>query len=363
MKRSTVLALVMALAAVTMFAQPAKKGVTVSYPQFELSSYAQPNAAGPFLVGRFEKGKKEQFGIVFAGAQGSMSVIEFLDAAGKVLKSITVNDLLGKATNNGVRVLRSRANETATRAEAAYEVTLPQGKSELLIRSVATGVSPGAKARLLLSFVLKNAVPDIGSVRLSLPTDGQVEVQEGGFVLSAKTQPGALSSAVFPKAQSVTVAKNVITVNGGKVSAPANQSEMPLLWMVVEGSESANAATAKSEAGSALKKNANFVVDPNLVIITTANKQSTQPTDTVTYTLICVNTGLGNATEVVLTNPIPVGTRYVENSATGEKTEITVSRTTTAAPQLGEAKEVKWKLLEALSPGSEHTVTFKVVIL
>ena len=367
MKRSTVLAMVTVFAAVLMFAQPAKKGVTVSYPQFDLISFVQPNLAEPaslpFLVGRLVKGKKEQFGISFAGAQGTSPVAEFLDAAGKVVKAITVNDLLGKATNNGVRLLRSRVNETGTRAEASYEINFPQGKNELIIRSIATGVAPGSKAKLLLSFVLKNAAPEIGSLRLSLPIEGSGEAQEGGFVVSAKTQPGSFSSALFPKAQSVTIAKNIVTINGGNIAASAKQSETPLLWMVVEGSESAAAANAKNEVAAALKKNTGNINDPNLVIVTTANKQSTQPTDTVTYSVVCINTGLGNATEVVVSNPIPAGTRYVENSATGEKTEITVTRSTVAAPQQGEAKEVRWKLLEALGAGCEQIVTFKVVIL
>jgi uncharacterized repeat protein (TIGR01451 family) len=141
-----------------------------------------------------------------------------------------------------------------------------------------------------------------------------------------------------------------------------NQSDRPLLWMVVEGSSSASPSGAKTDAAASLASNVKNSAKPHLIIVTTADKQSTQPADTVTYTLVCVNVGLGSAADVVLKNPIPDGTRYIESSAAGQGTDISVERESKPAPQQGAATVVQWKLNEPLQPGAEKIVSFKVIV-
>jgi uncharacterized repeat protein (TIGR01451 family) len=352
------IALVLSAAAV-MTAQQAKHGTSVKYPLFEMTAFPQPSAADapgqPFLMARGEKGKKDQFGIQFGGAAGTAAAIEFLDAGNKVLKSVTVNDLLGKGTASGMKLLRSSADGSGARSEAVYELPFVGGTNELAIRAMSIADDGGNNTKLLISFSLKEDVPGLAAVRVMLPVDGQATAQENGFVIASRTQPFSISAAVYPKPQSVVLEKNALIIKCSVSSLSTKQSEAPLLWLVVEGG-------AKNEGAAAVKKNAKYASEPSLVIITSADKKHTQPADTVQYSVVCTNIGLGNATEVVLSNPIPAGTTYVEGSAAGEGTDISVERTKASAPQRGTAASVKWKLKQSLQPGAEKIVSFKVIV-
>lgn len=359
MKRSMIIIILAACIVGGMNAQHVKKGVSAKYPQFEIiaapQAAASEKAALPFLAGRCETGKKEQFGVVFAGIGGTMPVIEFLAAGNKVVKTMTVNDLLGKSADNGVRFVQSKSNESETQCEASYELTFPQGRHMLTIRTISTGESDGSKGRIVMSFLMKPSVRDINAVRISLPVEGGATTQDNGFVLAAKNQPVAISAAVFPKPQSIAYAKNSIVIQTAVPPASGAQAEQALAWMVVEGGSS-------SAAPGMLTANVKNSAKPSLIIVTSANKESTQPADTLTYTLVCVNVGLGSAADIVLKNPIPAGTSYIESSATGQGTEISLERERAAAPQQGTVSSVQWKLKEPLHPGAEKIVSFKVIV-
>ncbi len=363
MKHSVLLFVTVVFTCAGLNAQQAKKGVTTEYSQFTLSSFSPLNASGSqsamLLGGRLEKGKKEQFGAMLGTSQAA--IIEFLDAGNKAIKALNSSDLLGKSTS-GVKLVRTSGDELGTQSEAVYDVAFPQGKGEFAIHSIVAGGASGSKPKIILSFQLKGAVGDVAGIRISLPIDGQVVAQESGFVISAKTQPAAFAAAVFPKPKSVNADKNMLSIVTAVPAGAQSASGTTLLWMVVEGSSSSNAAAAKTEATALLKTNAQYSADPNLVIVTTANKVSTQPTDTVTYLLVCTNIGLGNATDVVLSNPIPAGTSFLEGSAEGQGTSITIEREKATAPQLGLVKSVNWKLNEPLKPGAEKIVSFKIIV-
>ena len=55
---------------------------------------------------------------------------------------------------------------------------------------------------------------------------------------------------------------------------------------------------------------------PNLTLTKSADKTEVQPGDTITYTIIYKNDGTADAINVVITDPIPSGTVYVDKSAT-----------------------------------------------
>ncbi|MGE5315974.1 MAG: hypothetical protein ACM3Q4_14875 [Acidobacteriota bacterium] len=347
MRKLILLVSFIAVAALGADAQPAKKGTEAVYPQFSLWALSPQHSM--LLGARMEKGKKEQFGVLLGASKSA--TVEFLDASGSVIKSAVIADLGGKAS--GAKLLRAMSDGAGSHSEAVYEVPMPQGKAELVVRALTAELQQNAKAKIILSFALKGG-DRVAGVRMALPVEGQASAQENGFVVASKG-PAAFSAAVFPKAKSVTAEKNIVTVNV-PVLPSQNAAEKPLVWMVVEGASSANEASAQ------LKKNAQYAADPNLVIVTTADRMSTQPNDTVTYTLVCTNIGLGDATDVVLSNPIPAGTTYLEGSAEGEGTAIGVDREKAAAPQLGAAKTISWKLNEALKPGAEKNVSFKIIV-
>ena len=99
-----------------------------------------------------------------------------------------------------------------------------------------------------------------------------------------------------------------------------------------------------------------------LSILNSASKLTPFPGDTITYTITYHNIGTSPAQDVVISNPIPALTTYVDNSAAGDKAEVTIDRKKVAPPQQGEVTGVNWKVTKRINPGEEGTVFFKAVV-
>jgi uncharacterized repeat protein (TIGR01451 family) len=54
---------------------------------------------------------------------------------------------------------------------------------------------------------------------------------------------------------------------------------------------------------------------PNITLAKSANKTQASSGEEITYTIAYNNSGTGNATEVVITDPIPTGATYIAGSA------------------------------------------------
>jgi len=99
-----------------------------------------------------------------------------------------------------------------------------------------------------------------------------------------------------------------------------------------------------------------------LSILNSASKVTPFPGDTITYTITYHNIGSSPAQDVVISNPIPALTTYVENSAAGEMAEVSIDRKKVAPPQQGEVTGVNWKVTKRINPGEEGTVSFKAIV-
>ncbi|MFW6093572.1 MAG: hypothetical protein ACODAC_06310 [Pseudomonadota bacterium] len=105
-----------------------------------------------------------------------------------------------------------------------------------------------------------------------------------------------------------------------------------------------------------------------------------EPGDELRYTIIFSNDGEVpvEAERIVVTNPVPEGTRYVPGSAGGDATRIEYSRdgerfsgTEPAEPRPAEARgeaadpgvrSIRWTYQEALAPGASSEVHFHVIM-
>jgi uncharacterized repeat protein (TIGR01451 family) len=54
-----------------------------------------------------------------------------------------------------------------------------------------------------------------------------------------------------------------------------------------------------------------------MTLIKAADKTEAKSGDTITYTIVYKNEGNADAKDVIITDPIPTGTTYIENSVTG----------------------------------------------
>jgi uncharacterized repeat protein (TIGR01451 family) len=86
---------------------------------------------------------------------------------------------------------------------------------------------------------------------------------------------------------------------------------------------------------------------PNLTITKAVDKVTATPGEVLTYTITFSNTGTIDATNLVLSDPLPSGTTYVANSATMNGTFT--------------SNTVTWSI-GTVAPGSNGTVTFQVIV-
>jgi uncharacterized repeat protein (TIGR01451 family) len=352
--------IILILSALTMWlcasnAEVKPLGVAVAYPHQTVEFFPQPQQVSgpaiPLLLVKTTGG--DSFGIRFQSVDGNASFIDLLDASGKVVRTISVNDILGKASD-GVKLVSSVIAGSSNRSENTYDVTMPQGKATLVISSLATaGVSTkDAPAKLIVKIALMNAPASVVSAKITLPFDGSAEAKTNGFVLAGHTSTQAITATVFPQPEKVAIAGKTVTIT----TKPAKMKNE-----IVVGMLTIDAANTKNEAAAQLltaeKSTAN-----DITIVTTADKASAQPADTVTYRIVCSNIGKGSVSDIVITNPVSAGTHYLEGSAAGDETQITLDRAAAAAPQLGAVRSIKWKLVNKLSPGDEKVVSFKVIV-
>ena len=98
-----------------------------------------------------------------------------------------------------------------------------------------------------------------------------------------------------------------------------------------------------------------------MISVTTVNTTSAKPGDTLTYTIYSHNIGTAGAADIVINNPVPSGSSFVEGSATGQGTAITVSRGPASGQKQGKASAITWKYKSAFQPGDSRSVSFKVI--
>jgi uncharacterized repeat protein (TIGR01451 family) len=104
---------------------------------------------------------------------------------------------------------------------------------------------------------------------------------------------------------------------------------------------------------------------PELSLIETVDLAFALPGDTLTYTVIYSNIGVGIALNVVVDQAIPVNATYVENSATGVGMTITFQHEIAGgydASQAAPVTDLKYERALDLAPGGNGTITFQVVI-
>jgi len=104
------------------------------------------------------------------------------------------------------------------------------------------------------------------------------------------------------------------------------------------------------------------------------------PGEEIVYTITFSNVGAASAENVIITNPVPEHTRYLDRSATGAGTEISYSvdggesygstqelfvRDNSGNQRPAEAQDythIRWALLADAVPGTEGFVRFTAVL-
>lgn len=326
--------------------------VTLKYRNFSLAFVHHVQGEAKLLPLIDGVAGKERFGIHFANADRSAPMVEILDASNAVVKTLSVNDILGK----GVELLPSSSLKPR-RVASSYPVQLPQGEAQLILKAIATGDELSGDQQLVVTFALKSNNAVSAGLRVNLPYSGVAETVSNGFVLTPKSGSAAIVASAFPHATQTKAEKNKLTITSAqKITSPS--AESAILWLVIKGVTSSSPTDAKTQARKAMQDNTLGSDEPKLVVVNTADKEQLAQADTASYTLVCANIGTGEATDVVLGNPIPKGARYVEGSATTDGTVFNVD----APVHPFDVQNLRWMLAAPLKPGEERIVSFKVVL-
>jgi len=355
MKSPIVFVILLVVALSVSHAQQSQEGVAVNFKGVTVSFQNDPQRSDakllPYIDGR---SGKEKFGVCFGAANAAAKAFEITDKDGAVLKSISIGDLLAGKGSGFALISQSSSSSPARWMEKKYDVDLPQGKIQLVVKALATGDN-SSDQHLIVSFALKGNATASLALRASLPVSGSVETSGKGFVLAPKSGSVAIAAAVYPASAKVTSGKAMVTL----ASAPAsleNAREVPLLWLILDGVSSGPSGKAKDQAAALLREKRFGESDPHIVVVNSTDKSTTRPGDVVTYTLVCTNIGTGDATDVTLSNPISEGMTYVSGSATSTGCSLSYDPSPTSV------RKISWRFDAPIGPGEERQVSFKVQV-
>lgn len=104
---------------------------------------------------------------------------------------------------------------------------------------------------------------------------------------------------------------------------------------------------------------------PKLELAKTVDKATAKPGEQLAYSITCANAGNAPATSVVITDSIPVNTKYVKGTTkapVGWKVEYYTDKWVPSEPGAGAVKAIRWTCTATVSAGSSQTLGFRVRI-
>lgn len=288
------------------------------------------------------------------------SAAPFLEVkeGGKSVLTVNAKDFSAKAK---VQTAGTRTTQTYTAGAATLTIESDVVNDETM---------PLGKA-VQVSVKLKSASAKNLDAVMTLFGDGYVSKVGANGASSSRVENGKASYPLVMLAGNAGTAVSTETteqkapgrlVKLTSVSVPASGAEVEIL------SFRTLASTVKSfEKSTNQVKNIESIVVgkkevTELSILNSASIATPYPGDTITYTITYHNIGNAPAQDVVISNPIPINTIYVDNSAAGEKAEVTIDRRKVTPPQQGEVTGVNWKVAKRINPGEEGTVSFKAIV-
>jgi uncharacterized repeat protein (TIGR01451 family) len=379
MKRITIYAFASLFAVIALFAQPTKN-VEVKYTGYTLSSSVGLTGkitgdVVPVFSGTLDSLTKKktqvQFGFLFRENTKNLSKVvaaELFDGANKSLRKITLEELLGKE-NAGWKV-----SEQISGMNAAVTYQFSAGGKEFkLYRTISATVNKNIVTGRMISEQYGIECNDNAAVRLKIygRAEGTV-VGEGQIVRMTSNDAGLVfaPSIILSYSGNTQVELTKNTKKGMPVLFTAISEELALTANqkaeILNASIFGTSVAVNNQSVKQANNIQNYLVSkrtvPELAAITTTDRNAVTPGDTMTYTIIYHNIGSAAAADITISNPIPANTVYVENSASGSGSTISVEREKVTLPKVGAVKSVSWNFKEAIYPGEERSAKFKVIL-
>ncbi len=317
-----------------------------------------------FILAKQNKSAKEiiQFGYWFP-VDSKIPFVVLNDENGKQVASIS-----SKEFASGAEITNEKNKTTAA-------FTFGKGANSVEIKFVAelkdNAMMPLSKVLEMEVFVKTNQKKNIQAV-INLFADGFVsKVGTNGLAVS-KVEKG---KAVFPQIMISGVQKSSaafeisdakkpgakIKLSSSSVSLNVGVSSSVAKYSIVSSSvkEIEKSVSQIKNVEKALSQNQETT---EMAVLNSASISNPFPGDTVIFTIRYHNIGTAPATDIEISNPIPANMNFVENSASGENSEITYQRKKSDPPVQGEVIGVMWKIKNKIAPGEEGTVSMKAVV-
>ena len=348
------------MALLLMAAAIASAQVSIHYPGYTLSVAAgfsgSPDAGIIALAaGKLDKlpskNPESRFGIVYRDDAQSLStatLMEIFDAStNTVIKKVTLDEYYAKEPlrwNNG-------AMKLTREVKLVENANLPAGKqiridfkleSEKAVKVYVKfyGKAEGLFKSARRTFSISNMDP--------LTTERPAII---GSVEQAKQITGEPLKKGKP--QSFTVTTSALAVEAGH--------EASLFTLDIVGTSVPFAGSVGQQAANLQAYLTAHKAAAKIAVETVPDKQKASPGDTLTYKIYYHNIGTDDAADMSVSGPIPEGTTYVEGSAAGEGTKISLERKKTTVPQTGAVININWNDQRLLKPGEQRWVEYKVV--
>lgn len=339
------------------------KSVNIRYPFLSLSYMPQPATADakglPVLRAVPASHQKETFGFTLSGLPATAPAIELLGQGGKVLKALSVNDLLGKGVSREEMLTPAGNENDLRRTEVLYIVRVAQGDVKIGVKAIASGDEGTANQELVMMFTIQAPAAMEAGLRAFLPVIGGIEAAGNGAIITPKVGNAGLAASLLPQSGKMTVEQGRVTVESGIVQVPP-MVEVPVMWMIINGVGAESAGAVKTKARDVIAATMSQHDEPRVIVVNAVDRIRISQADTALYTLICANVGTGEAHNVVIGNPVPKGSRYLDGSATS--VGMVFQHIGKGEGESGLTSGLKWSLQDALKPGEEKIISFKLVL-
>jgi uncharacterized repeat protein (TIGR01451 family) len=308
------------------------------------------------------------YGIHPAGKGASVlsrGFIELRDAAsGTLIRTISASDLFGSGSDGWKQLADEPGSGVKYSSVYSFVAQGQQYNFYRLLEAAKDEHLPAGRA-VTASFAVRSPKSCQMTMRMALECDGAFSAEGNSCAIgdspvdqkcTAQMVINAASGTITPATGQKKGEPARFSILSAPVSCTAG-SRTPLLSLTIAGTTVGRTEFARKQARDIMAWFNNRVARPDLAAITEMDRQSTNPGDTVTCTVVYHNIGTAPGAEIAISNPVPAGTRYVENTAGGDNGSVTLKKTAQNV-----VTAVEWKFADPILPGEDRAVQFKVIV-
>ena len=353
-------------------AQKSVMGLEIKYHSYKLkiSRELPVEKEVPFIVGeKFIDNKEKRFGLLFSGERKeilSHPLIELYDAnTQKRIGRISLQEYSGLESKDW-RLLKDDCitNDTLLLTTFLFTINKQRVKFQKKIEIVPDMALPlGKSINVSFTFIPEKEMNI--DMKLNLKSTGKVVMQNNLFAVIDTVVDKNDYSAIIIKADngsivSVQPKSKTRKQNDITISVKNNQIKTehikPILTLQIVGTTVEQLELVEQQVKNLFTYFTDNKTNPDIVATTISSKTATNPGDTVKYIIVYNNIGTAQAVGININNPIPIGTKYIEESAEGVGSFFSIKL------ENNNISSLNWEFKDPIYPGERREVSYKLII-